>query len=109
MWARIDIGCDMEYQVYFSASADQDIDEIIDFIAKDSSKNALGFIDRLEERVRALLSTAPFSGRLLSDYRYFEFDNYVVVYDLDRHKRCVYILLVSESHRDWRKLVSRRL
>ena len=52
----------MSYVVRFTHLASNDIDEIIDYISKESPNNALGFIDSLEERVQTVLSLYPESG-----------------------------------------------
>ncbi len=98
----------MKYEVYFTRMANSDVDEILEFIAKDNPQNALQFIDQLEERISNTLSTSPHAGSKCGDSRYFAFDNYVVVYDIDEAKMSVYVLMVSEGHRQWQSIFADR-
>jgi len=96
----------MTYQVYFTKQADSDIDDIVDYIAQDSPENAVQFIDKLQKRVESMLSIAPYGGLSCGDAHYFSFENYVVVYDIDDINQSVYVLMVSEGHRQWRIIFS---
>lgn len=53
-------------------------------------------------------STAPNAGTPIGKFRYSVFSGYVVVYALDEQNRRVNVVLVSEGHRDWRKLLKER-
>ena len=99
----------MKYEVYFTELADGDVDGVLDYIAHDSVANALNFVARLQERIEKILGTTPYAGNNHGDVRYFAFDNYVVVYDIDEAEKAVYIHLVSEGHRQWRAILIDRL
>ena len=98
----------MSYEVFFTELADADIDGIIDYIAKDNPHNALQFVSRLQERIQNTLGTAPLTGSSYGGARFFAFDNYVVVYDIDEKNKSVYVHLVSEGHRQWRAILTDR-
>jgi plasmid stabilization system protein ParE len=98
----------MAYQVYFTKQADSDIDSILDYIAQDSPENAIRFIDTLQQRIEATLSIAPHGGSSCGDANYISFENYVVVYDIDEMNKAVYVLMVSEGHRQWQLIFSER-
>ena len=98
----------MSYQIRFTKGADQDIDDILDFIAQDSVENAIKFIDNLETRIEKVLSTFPAGGIRYKTARYFAFDNYIVVYDIDEKVKMVSILLITEGHRQWKTVLERR-
>ena len=98
----------MTYTVYFTDDANTDIDEILDYIARDSIETALEFIAQLQQRIDNTLSVMPKSGRKYSDARYFSFGNYIVLYDIDDNLNNVYILMVVERHRRWQNLFDNR-
>lgn len=96
------------FEVAFSPDADADFEAILHFIAADSPERAIAFIDRLEERIRNLLSQAPFAGTAFGKHRFTVFSSYVVVYSVDEDARRVHVVLVAEGHRDWRTLLQDR-
>lgn len=98
----------MAYQVYFTRQSDSDINEILDYIAQDSQENAIRFINRLQQRIETVLSIAPHGGLSCGDANYFSFENYVVVYDIDETNKSVYVLMVSEGHKQWQLIFSER-
>jgi plasmid stabilization system protein ParE len=98
----------MSYSVYFTQSADTDLDEILEFIAQDSPENALNFIDQLQSRIINTLEEQPFTGLRYQDFNYLSFDNYIVIYDVDQSNRAVYVHLITEGHRQWRMLLDTR-
>jgi len=98
----------VSYKVYFTELADADIDGIINYIAKDNPDNALQFVSRLQERIEDTLATVPLAGSRYGSARFFAFDNYVVVYDVDEAGKSVYVHMVSEGHRQWRTILDGR-
>ena len=98
----------MTFQVFFTTAADADLDGIIDYIAEDNPLRAIEFVSELQERIYSLLREFPLSGNLYQGSRYQVFDNYVVVYDVDESAEEVYILLVTEGHRQWRVVLESR-
>ena len=50
----------------------------------------------------------PLSGSIIGSARYFAFDNYVAVYDVDEASKRVLVHLVSEGHRQWQSILSER-
>jgi len=98
----------VSFQVFFTSAADADLDGIIDFIARDNPVRAMEFVTELQERINTILGEFPLSGNQYQRSRYLAFDNYVVVYDVDEQAREVYILLVTEGHRQWRVVLETR-
>ena len=98
----------MSFQVFFTSAADAELDGIIDFIARDNPVRAMEFVTELQERINTNLGEFPLSGNQYQGSRYLAFDNYVVVYDVDEQAREVYILLVTEGHRQWRVVLETR-
>ena len=100
----------MNYEVIFTDIANQHFYEILDYIATDSPKNALRFIDKLQERTKNTLSTLPFSGVSYKDgIRLFVLDNYIVAYEPNEDKKQVAVYLVAELHRQWRSILDERI
>ena len=95
----------MTYSVYFTKSADADLDGILEFIAEDSLENVLTFIDRLQTGIVNTLGEQPFVGLRYHDFYYLSFNNYIVIYDIDQDNQAVYIHLVTEEHRQWKMLL----
>jgi addiction module RelE/StbE family toxin len=96
------------YKVVFSHQADADFDSILHYIAPDNPTAAIRFVDALRERVIRFLSSAPRGGKQLGNVRYTVFDNYVVVYSVDATALSVRVLLVTEGHRAWHRLLEDR-
>jgi toxin ParE1/3/4 len=75
-----------KYTVRYLPSADKDIISILDWIAKENTRRAVEFVDRIEKRIEKL-ETHPFSGVIprypkLRDYGYriLIVDTYLVFY-----------------------------
>jgi len=98
----------VSYRINFTELADRDLDNILDYIAQDNPSNATRFIDQLEDRITKTLGVFPNSGSCYRSSRYFSFDGYVVVYDVDESSKVVNVLLISEGHRQWKAVLSAR-
>jgi plasmid stabilization system protein ParE len=96
------------FDVAFSRAADDDFDAVLHFIARDNPARAIWFVDRLQQRTIDLLSATPFAGKASGRYRHIVLSGYVVVYLVDEQNRRVNIVLVSEGHRDWRRVLEDR-
>ncbi len=49
----------MEYKIYYTKMADLDIDDIIEYIARDNQQNAIQFVSTLQEKIETTLSIFP--------------------------------------------------
>ena len=98
----------MIYEVEVSEQADSDLRGIFEYIAFElqSSENASGQLDRLEEQILSLdtmperyrkYEKEPWKSRGL---RILPVDNYVVLYIADSDKKIVTILRVLYAGRD---------
>jgi plasmid stabilization system protein ParE len=96
------------YEVIFSPQADADLDSILHYIAADNPAAAIRFVDALRARAIDFLSVTPNGGTPLGKVRYIAFGNYVVVYSVSPTARRVRVLLVTEGHRAWRRLLKDR-
>ena len=98
----------LNYEVVISPNADADFDAIADYIAADSPIRSVSFVDQLRDRALKFLAAAPNGGSPIPPFRYAVFGNYVVAYSVDDEAARVRILLVSEGHRNWRRLLKDR-
>jgi addiction module RelE/StbE family toxin len=102
------------FKVLWTAVAVRDLQDIIEFIAADSTINATAVLNKLKTRV-AELDQHPERGREvpelagvgLSGWRELVVKPYRIVYRIDRDS--VYILGVLDSRRDLDDLLLRRL
>lgn len=96
-------------QARWSLTAGSDLQNIEDFIARDSVLHAISFVDRIVESADTLLTSAQI-GRVVpefnrSDIREILFRNYRIVYLAQDHT--VTILRVVHGRRDLLELVRR--
>ena len=77
-------------QIEWSAIAENDLNEIIDYIAQDSIEYALSFYDRVRERIKSL-EKFPKMGRRVPelddpDMRELILSNYRLIYRINDEK-----------------------
>lgn len=102
------------YQVLWTHTAQQDLTEIIEYIAQDSDGDALAILHKLETKA-ALLVTLPNRGRVvpellhtgISQYRELISAPWRIVYRVDN--RQVLIMAVLDSRRDLQTVLLGRL
>ena len=64
-----------DYKVYWTKSARQDLREIIDYISKDSKKNALNILNRITLKASEL-KKMPFRCRILLELQELNIETY---------------------------------
>jgi toxin ParE1/3/4 len=106
------------YAVRLTAGAEQDLDSLIEFVARhDSPRKAQQLLDRLLETTDNL-STAPQRGAWprellelgIRDYRQTFFKPYRLIYQVaDTPTPTVFIVLIADGRRDLRTLLEQRL
>ena len=102
------------YQVLWSRTAQQDLAEIIEYIAQDSIGNALETLHQLESKA-SLLLTLPNRGRIvpellhtgISQYRELISAPWRIVYRVE--SRQVLIIAVLDSRRELQAVLLNRL
>jgi len=102
------------YQVLWTHTAQQDLTEIIEYIAQDSIGDALSILQKLENKA-ALLITLPNRGRILpelldtgiSQYREIVSAPWRIVYRVENKQ--VLIMAVLDSRRDLQTVLLNRL
>lgn len=102
------------YQVLWTNTAQQDLTEIIEYIAQDSIGDALAILQKLENKA-ALLITLPNRGRIvpelldtgISQYREIVSAPWRIVYRVENKQ--VLIMAVLDSRRDLQTVLLNRL
>lgn len=90
------------FRVEFTATAEADLDAILGHIRADNPKRALSFVEELRQAALRILPQTPHAGSPVGKHRYLVRGNYVTVYRVDDEQAAVYVLLVTEAHRNWR-------
>lgn len=102
------------YQVLWTDTAQQDLTEIVEYIAQDSVDDALAILHKLETKA-ALLITLPNRGRIvpellhtgISQYRELISAPWRIVYRVE--DRRVMVMAVLDSRRDLQVVLLNRL
>ena len=103
------------YAVTFDRDSEQDLDEIVAYIAdRDSAARAVTVANNIERRIQAL-AILPRRGAYprelleydIRDFREAHFGPYRIIYRVV--ERRVVIVLIADGRRDMRALLARRL
>ncbi len=102
------------YLVLWTHTAQQDLTEIVEYIAQDSIADALSILQKLETRA-ALLITLPNRGRIvpellhtgISQYRELVSAPWRIIYRVENKQ--VMIMAVLDSRRDLQTVLLNRL
>ena len=102
------------YQVLWTHTAQQDLTEIVEYIAQDSVGDALAILQKLETKA-ALLITLPNRGRIvpellhtgISQYRELVNAPWRIVYRVENKQ--ILIMAVLDSRRDLQTVLLNRL
>lgn len=97
------------FSVRLLSIAEEDLTEIITFIAADNSKAAENLANKIEKNLK-LLSDNPLLGKIPSDsdlkllgYRYLIIENYLIFYTIE--KRTVLIHRMLHGARNYKSLL----
>lgn len=86
-----------------SETAHRELLDMLAWIAQDSPRNALEFIDALQDGMRKVLETLPQSGRALADgTRYIVVSGRVVVYEYRADSDEVIVLHYHAPGQNWK-------
>jgi len=98
-----------KYQIRLLRIAEEDLTEIISFIADDNPIAASTIIDKIEKNIE-LLSKNPLLGRIPRDeeiknlgYRYIIVQNYIVFYTIE--ERTIFIHRILHGARNYKSLL----
>ena len=98
----------MAYNVTFTPNAVEDLISIVDYIAADSDTRARSFVAELREKIEWKLSLYPEAGMAIGELRFTVFARYVAVYQVQPATETVEVILITEGHRDWQRLLETR-
>jgi toxin ParE1/3/4 len=97
-----------QYEVRLLRLAEEDLSEIISYVAADRPNVAEKLLDRFNIKL-AVLATSPHVGHLPHEislkqlgYRYLVLDNYLIFYVIDRHM--IYVHRIIHGARDYKNL-----
>jgi len=97
-----------QYEIRLLGLAEEDLTEIISYIAVDHPNAAEKLLGRFKIKL-AVLSTSPHVGHLPHEislkqlgYRYLVFDNYLIFYVIDGHM--IYVHRIIHGARDYKNL-----
>lgn len=98
-----------KYQIRFLRVADEDLTEIISYIAADNPTAANAIADKIEKNIE-LLSENPILGRIPRDediknlgYRYIIIQNYIVFYTIE--ERTILIHRILHGARNYKTIL----
>jgi toxin ParE1/3/4 len=98
-----------EYDVRVLSTAEEDLAEIVLYIAEDSPSSAEAVLARIEKNI-SLLETNPLLGRAAQEeelsawgYRYLVVGNHLVFYTVEKH--IVYVHRILRGTRDYLALL----
>ncbi len=102
------------YRVQWTASARQDLTEIVQYIAADNMEYALRQLEKIEHRARSL-NQYPNRGRTvpellaigISSYRELVIRPWRLLYRIDRKR--VYVIALLDSRRNLKDILLERL
>ena len=94
-----------QYEVIFSDAAESDFDNILHYIAESDARRAIGFVQELRRRATEFLATAPNATSTIGRFRYFVVRRYILVYEVDEEANTVRVVMITEGHRDWRRMI----
>ncbi len=95
----------MTSRVVFTVGAREDLRAIAAYIAKDSPTRARTFAGSLRGRLEERLAAFPDSGPVIGRYRYLVLGQYVAIYRKSESHGPVSVVMVTEGHRDWRRMI----
>ena len=85
------------YQIIKSLNANNDLNNIADYIAQDSPYRALSFVQEMMENFINKVSLFPKIGMKCKDFYYLVYQGYYVFYDIYEGKKEILILRIINS------------
>jgi toxin ParE1/3/4 len=102
------------YTVFWTETAQNDLEGIIDYISNDSMDNALSILYKIKEKAETLYSY-PDRGRIIPELKFHNIENYRelilnpwrIIYKIDKDK--IYVLSVLDGRRNIEDILLERL
>ena len=96
----------MNYQIIITEQADQNLENIGDYIAEDNPARAISFIREIRGYLEERLSHFPFSAKLVTNtIRMLPYKRYSVLYIVDEDQKSVKILHIFAGGQDWESII----
>jgi len=95
----------MTARIVFTENARGDLRNIAEHIALENPTRARSFVAELRSRLEAKLSVFPAGGPAIGKYRYTVVGRYVAIYRTTDNPDTVSIVMVTEGHRDWQRMI----
>ena len=90
-------------EVILRARAERDLEAIGDYIARDNPRRAISFVRELRDQGKKLADNPKIGVRipvLGEAIQRITFNKYLIIYRYDQDKDTVFILRITEGHRD---------
>ncbi len=102
------------YSVFWTETAQNDLDSIIEYISNDSIDNAISILNKIKEKAETLYSF-PERGRIIPELKYHNIESYReliltpwrIMYKIE--KDVVYVLSVIDGRRNIEDILLERL
>ena len=85
------------YKVIKSEKAEEDFENIIEYIALDNPYKALSFVQEMIDRFENLISTFPRAGKKYKDVYLYVYQGYYLFYDIKDDIQTIELLRVVNS------------
>jgi len=103
-----------KFEIYWSSPAEKDLDDIVEFISRDSLKSALVLFDKIKRKCDSL-KFSPYRGRIVPELKKIDVDAfrelilnpYRVIFKITNDS--VFIMAVLDGRRDIEDILLERL
>lgn len=85
------------YNVLKTLKANGDLDNIADYIAKDSPYRAISFVQEMINNFQNKVSLFPKAGMKCNDFYFTVYQGYYIFYDIYEHKQEILIVRIINS------------
>ncbi len=85
------------YEVRNTQQADEDLENIAEYIARDNTHTALSYVSKLQSDIQRTLSVFPHKHRKYKDCHAFPYGNYLVLFDIVESQKIVNVLGVVNT------------
>jgi plasmid stabilization system protein ParE len=94
------------HKIIYSHQAQQDLEEMLDYISNESLANALAYLERYEKKIE-LLAFNPQMGtpchlkNINQNCRVLPFESHLVIYEERKDKQTIFIIRVFHASSDY--------
>ncbi len=96
----------MIYHIIITEQAEQDLENIADYIAEDNLARSISFIKEIREYFLERLSLFPLSAKLITNtIRMLPYKRYGVLYLVDEKTKLVKIIHIFAGGQNWENII----